>query len=84
MDQATIDALFAPLCRFSDLHPEIQPDEFMHMGMTGAINLYKHCRTRRYLHLDAQGDVWVYLPTIGFFHRDELPVSARIAYVLER
>ena len=37
-----------------------------------------------FLHLDAQGDLWVYLPTIGFFHRDELPVSARIAYVLER
>ena len=34
--------------------------EFMFMGRTGNLNLYKHILTRRYLNLDDSGNCYVY------------------------
>lgn len=35
-------------------------ERFMYMGRSGAIYLYKHIDTRRYLNLDAQGQCFRY------------------------
>ncbi len=35
-------------------------EQFMYMGRSGEISLYKHIVTRRYLNLDAQGQCFRY------------------------
>jgi hypothetical protein len=36
--------------------PACELDNFMYMGRSGQIELYKHCVTRRYLNISADGE----------------------------
>jgi len=82
-----------PLEKVADLLSErgdnrIDPGDFMYMGATGAdtgvaVRMFKHCDTRRYLNLDANGHAYRYTPTGsgGYTYRLQ-NLDAAIAHAL--
>ena len=54
---------------------------FMFMGYSGAIRLYKHGLTRRYLNIDPEGRTYGYAGNGRYF---EIPVEAAIEACYER
>ncbi len=54
-------SVWAPLETFARQHQEINCCDFMYMGMSGQIYLYKHYDTRRYLNLDERGNCYAYV-----------------------
>lgn len=87
-DWRALEQFAAVMGRHPDL-PTVDPDDFMWMGAATfadgrVVHAYKHCDTRRYLHLDEAGHAYRYQATAngGRYLSMETPAAA-ISHVIE-
>ena len=67
-----------PLETFSEKYPNlIDCGDFMHMGKSGEINLYKNIVSRSYINIDTDGCCWAYSGD-GYFQVTEESAIRRI------
>ncbi|MGA2253045.1 MAG: hypothetical protein ABSG53_00150 [Thermoguttaceae bacterium] len=69
MATAQEKANWKPLEDLAVRRPQIRPCEFMFMGLSGEIHLYKHVATRRYINVHPNGDTFGFDPETGDYNR---------------